>query len=858
MQTIPKTDKRKNILIISYGPVPTPQYQKIEGGGMRAWGLATGLRDNGHNVTVSVFQEFAQDRASHDGVGLHNWALNDEFKNYLNSFDTVIVSYNMGDPSVFVAKHLSHHITLVLDCYVPIYIEISARDSDDKAGELRGYMHEVPRFNKVLQRGDFFLCANEPQKHMYMGILGSLGVINPYSYRQHRVLVVPFGVDGGDISKIVSESKNPYEAANKDDFVLLWFGGLYPWFNFAPLVKAVEELSKNKKFKFYLVGGKNPYNNHPDFVKQYETVRAQFEKMGLVGKSVFFVDWIDFDDRLRWYSNADLVVSINSPGEENAYSWRTRVMDYLWGELPMMTNGGDPLSDELISKSAAIQTGLSSNEIVKNVQSHMDNPKLLKELKTHLIDIKQQYFWPTVTRSLSDIVSSDSNLPYVDGLAFMQENDISSSTGERSVSGSGVHKVMSKGRSYASRAKQKGIKRSIRFAGSIAKAQLRSITNRRSADSPARMYFLSHPIDHTGAPLVLIEILKDFAAQYAGNRIHLGVPAIERDLLNKVLSLNIKMHKMAGGIGGRIIQAGLQIAPGDFVMMNTIALHANYKAYVYWMLESGRLNQAHWFIHEDNPMIRFGDQREVRKIKELINADKLQILVPSTQTAFEYNDFFETDKVRAITLRVDVPAIYNKPRKAKDFDSIRFYISGNPLDGRKGQLLFIAALQAFEMKFKKANPTQYRSYELDLVAIGSDYVSEQIKMIGENLMGERLHTYPVIDRDEALKIAAKSNVTVCSSLNETFALYVAEGMLMGHPVLRNDTSGWQEQIQDGINGFKFDSKDMDSLVNAIEKILSRKLSNEQLMKMGQQSQVIADKFSSANYHDQIIGPDERR
>ncbi len=816
---------------------------------MRAWGLATGLRDNGHSVTVGIFDEFKQDRKIHDGVKLYNWKLDDDFKTYINTFDTVIVGYNMGDPSVFIAENLSHHITLVLDCYVPIYIEISARNSDDKAGELNGYLYEINRFNKVLQRGDFFLCANEPQKHMYMGILGSLGVINPYTYSQKRLLVVPFGVDDKPLT--VAKGDNPYTHANKDDFVLLWFGGLYPWFNFKPLIEAVKQLSIQPNFKFYLVGGKNPYNGHPDFSKQYDYVIAEFKKLGLLGTKVFTVDWIDFDERIRWYQHADLVISINSPGEENVYSWRTRVMDYLWGELPMLTNGGDPLSDELIAHGGAVKIGLETDEIVSTIERFMTNRSDIASLQSKLLAIKKTYFWTVVTKPLSDLLSSDDNHPYINTLTFMHEHHISghASTGSRTPGK--ARKAASKVKSYAKRARQKGIKRSARFALSIAKSQAKSILSTSSLVSEPRAFFLSHPMNHTGAPLVLLDVIHDFSEVIGERNIHIAAPAIEKDIHNDLLNKAYTIHKMADGIGGRIIQANLGIKPDDFVLMNTVALYANYRTYIYWMLESGKLKKAHWFIHEDNPSLHFQDDKEVARIKRLLSDGKLAIVVPSIQTAKEYNEFFDTNTITNVTLRVSVPEKYKTVRDEADFDVIKFFISGIPLDGRKGQLQFLAALQLFEAKYRSVNPKAYRPYTLDLVSIGSDYISEQIKSIGKAVVGKDLKIHPVVNRSEALKIARTCNVTVCSSLNETFALFVAEGMLMGHPILRNDTSGWQEQIQNTKNGYFFKMHDVEDLTEAIRKLLDKKASNASLVRMGVTSQKIAEAFSNANYYEQL-------
>src|SRR4051794_27802032 len=105
----------RSCLLITYGPVPTPQYQTVEGGGMRVWGLAKGLLANGVDVTVAVKGQWPQDLAEHEGVRLVNWELDEVFADLINSFDSVVVSYCMGEPSLFVVDHIKDDIQLVLD-----------------------------------------------------------------------------------------------------------------------------------------------------------------------------------------------------------------------------------------------------------------------------------------------------------------------------------------------------------------------------------------------------------------------------------------------------------------------------------------------------------------------------------------------------------------------------------------------------------------------------------------------------------------------------------------------------------------------------------------------------------------------
>ena len=130
---------------------------------MRAWGLAKGLHANGVRVTVAVNSSFLQDTEEYEGIHLTNWTLDHKFIDLVNSYDMVIMSYCMGDPSVFVARHISTEVIFVLDLYVPIYVEVSARDSDDVAREYSYYMRDIQGYNEVLERGDYVMCANSYQ-----------------------------------------------------------------------------------------------------------------------------------------------------------------------------------------------------------------------------------------------------------------------------------------------------------------------------------------------------------------------------------------------------------------------------------------------------------------------------------------------------------------------------------------------------------------------------------------------------------------------------------------------------------------------------------------------------------------------
>lgn len=823
---------------------------------MRAWGLAKGLKENGLEVTVGINSAFPQDASEHQGVKIINWSADESFADALNSYDAIIVSYCMGSDSVFIADNINDSVLLVLDVYVPIYVEVSARNAHDMGSELRNYLADIQRFNRVLKRGDYFICANQTQKVFYIGVLGSLGVINPRSYSQDRILVVPFGVH----NEPVTVMENPYLklGIKNNDKVVLWFGGLYPWFRIQEYLDAVLELtSKHADMKFVFVGGKNPFNNNPDLLRQYELAVAFFKKHKILDKSVFFVDWVDFDTRVNWYKHADFVVSLNQPGEENGFSWRTRVMDYVWGELVVLTNGGDPLGNQLIYEGAAVELkSLTSASIKRSIESIYEDKKLLENTRQNLLRIKKQYYWDKVTKDLVKKIMKGF-LPYKDELEFKKQHSIENGSGAILVStelatASRLSKAANLPFRVIRHARQKGIKRSVKLAGGIIRNQLK----RRTLPKTKDYIFISHPIDNSGAPLVLLQIIDEVRQKYGSRNIRVLAPYLSSNNSRDLSRKGIRVQKSAV-MSPRLTGAQLSVKKDDFVFMNTAAIYENYRNYIFNLLGANRLKHAYWFIHEDIAQLnvvapQLTAKENIKKIQKLTKSGKLTILVPSKRVKEDYDKLFGIDSVVNIPLRVNVPEKYTVPRKENDYSKINFLLSGAASDGRKGQLIALAAFQKFMDTYYRDHPEKYRDFSLQLVSIGDDYVSTQIKSVGRSVLRKKLKIYPALPRNEALAITAKCNAVICCSLNETFALYVAEGMLMGHVVLRNDSAGIDEQLKDGINGYFINSQDINQFALIIEKLLNQHAtSDKDLYKMGNESQQLMQPYTKSNYLDYI-------
>jgi len=839
----------KSALVISYGPVPTQQYQTIEGGGMRVWGLASGLRKNGVDVTVAIHESFPQGKPEQEGVKLVNWSI-DTLGDLANRYDTVIMSYCMGEPSEVVARKIGDHVQLVLDAYVPIYVEISARKSEHVEQEYLNYMQELKRFDLALKRGDYFLCANETQKTFYIGVLSALGRINPITYSNDLIEILPFGVG----SEPFAPTQRPQlPGVTKDDFVVLWFGGLYPWFDIRNLLKAVERLAaRGKKIKLVVVGGRNPHNPNPVFFRQHDEAMSFAKGKGLLDTTMFFVDWVDFAKRANWFDLGDVVISINAAGQENRFSWRTRVMDFVWGERAIATNGGDPLSELLIEKDAAFRfESIEEDGLERDLNYLYEHPEKLVQIRKNLTALKPTFYWESLTAHLAKVITASTKAPdlTLDPITAQKLKEVTRNGLMAKATRLPVLKQVRQAQKLTVFVKRYGVRSSVKQGLFVA----RHVLGKRS--TKRKYVFLSHPLDQTGGPLVLMEMIHEFAQQVGPKALRVVAPHIDSSHLAKLRKLGVMIDGMDPRLGSFALAPRLSLKPDDFVLMNTAAITANYREAILRYLADDRLGHAYWYVHEDDPQVQFRERNLRGKVHALIKRGKLTMAVPSIKMQGKYQKFFDAP-IEIVPLHVDVPQRYKAAREAADYEAITFVLSGIALGGRKGQPTALFAFYKFLVDYYRGHESQYRNFKLRLIGLGKDYLSRQMEAVGQEVLGEHFEYSDTVSRDEALASMAHCNAVICCSLMEAFGLYVAEGMYMGHVVLRNDCSGVDEQLRPGVNGYLLKDGDLQQFADVIERMLNRsKTTNEQLRQMGQASQEMVANYARNNYYDKLMGLD---
>ena len=205
----------------------------------------------------------------------------------------------------------------------------------------------------------------------------------------------------------------------------------------------------------------------------------------------------------------------------------------------------------------------------------------------------------------------------------------------------------------------------------------------------------------------------------------------------------------------------------------------------------------------------------------------------------------------SIALHVVVDDRYCVSRPPSDYHSLSFSIVGDAMDGRKGQMLALAAFEKFTVDHFSHRPDDYRDFTLSLIGVRESENARELRQRGEALLGDRFEIFPRMSPEAVLELTASRNATICCAEHEGFPLYVAEAMAMGHVLLRNDSGGSEEQLVDGVNGFAI-TNDVSQFGAMIERLLNKETtSDEDLRRMGAASQRRIEPYRRSIYLPQL-------
>lgn len=244
---------------------------------------------------------------------------------------------------------------LVVDLCTPILLEnLEVHTYRTMAARQAVHSRDLSVVLDQIKRGDFFICANERQRDYWLGMLTALGRVNPHVYEEGKHLrnlidVVPFGFPEEPPRHLRPVLKGVFPGISSGDRLLLWGGGVWPWFDPLSLVQAMHNLAKDRSdVKLFFLGRAHPNPEISAVVGSgmYSQAVELSKKLGLHNRAVFFHDqWVPYSERQSYLLEADVGICLHQHFVETRFAFRTRLMDYIWTGLPMVVSAGDSMSE---------------------------------------------------------------------------------------------------------------------------------------------------------------------------------------------------------------------------------------------------------------------------------------------------------------------------------------------------------------------------------------------------------------------------------------------------------------------------------------------------------------------------------
>ncbi len=299
---------------------------------------------------------------------------------------------------------------LALDFYASFYSEwlaLSRRlpERSPRTLWLAARRHFI---NLQLTLADYLVCSNDRQRDVWVGALCALGAVTPGVYDRDETLrrlvdVIPYGVRSGRPQRTRRVLKGVVPGIGEGDKVLIWNGSVMEWFDAPTVIRAMARVSRVRDdVRLFFLG-----TEHPDKVTglRYEPLRAAIElsrELGLYGRSVFFNEgWVPYWATGDYLAEADIGVCAGYDDLEARYAFRTRFVDLIWAELPIVCTRGDELAARIEDGPLGIAVPRQDPDaFAAGIERLLADGGLYARCRGNLAALKEELSWERVMAPL--------------------------------------------------------------------------------------------------------------------------------------------------------------------------------------------------------------------------------------------------------------------------------------------------------------------------------------------------------------------------------------------------------------------------------------------------------------------------
>ena len=332
----------------------------------------------------------------------------DELKALIDGCDVVFCQ--MTDRNA-ISYALSKGKRIIYDFYNVLPVETIGAERisgyTKEADKDREFIELLSYFEFCSRTGSYFVCSNPRQRDYWLGfIMASRGILPSTLEARSLDQIIdfaPFGMSTKDPIQRehpLRDNKNIFDS----DFLLIWAGGIWDWFDANTPIKAVAELCTDHpdiKLVFYGTSHPNKKVGTPKNVKRAKELASE---LGVLDRQVFFQSgWVDFDDRANYLLEADVAISSHVESLETSYAFRTRILDHFWAKLPSIVTTGDWFADYIEERGLGLVTNTEDVESTKHaILKLYKNKQRTDQIENNINKIRADWTWTQTTEKLRD------------------------------------------------------------------------------------------------------------------------------------------------------------------------------------------------------------------------------------------------------------------------------------------------------------------------------------------------------------------------------------------------------------------------------------------------------------------------
>lgn len=385
--------------VVIYSPHPIKE--SMAGSAIRAWEFAKALSTD-HQVILISPEKVVKKSEGFECVSFK------ECKEHFQNAD-VLVTQRLTISLALLAS--AHGTRIIIDAYDPSPLELLEYYRKNRVADPhKRIASEISTLSFSFKMADGILCASERQRALWIGFLLAQKLIPLNHYEQDPNLkkflqVIPFGIPSAQPKK---NGKGIREKFNfqAEDKVILWGGGIWNWFDPLTLIQAMKRMSHIRpEIKLVFMGVKPPDPSLPAMAMASEAIQLA-DQLELINRTVFFhQEWIPYDERHNFLLDADLGISTHFEHLETHFSFRTRLLDYLWAQLPLVTTEGDVFA-EWVEKYqlGAVVPYRNEQALAEAIMNLLDDSTRLLQIKKSMINLRENFYWESVIDPLRDMV----------------------------------------------------------------------------------------------------------------------------------------------------------------------------------------------------------------------------------------------------------------------------------------------------------------------------------------------------------------------------------------------------------------------------------------------------------------------